>query len=141
MKNEHGITLVELLISIFIISVISTLSIAFYARFLTQNSVEDTANRLVGSLRKAQIYSMSGKQNGTWGVKYTVGTKTLTLYLTGNSAFDENFTHNNNIAISGFTDIPFTKITGRTVTPATITITGASSSKTVTVNSEGFVSK
>ena len=139
-KNSKGITVIELLLVVSILMIIGTLSTAFYSRFLTQNSVDDTVNRLVGSFRKAQIYSMMGKQNNTWGVRYTAATKTITLYLTSNSAFDENFTHNNNITVNGFTDILFARITG-TTTASSITVNGGNNSKTITINSAGVVSK
>lgn len=136
-----GFTLVELLLVVSIVLIIGTFSAVFYTRFLTQNAVANTQDQLVGQLRKAQIYSMMGKQNGSWGVKYSSITKKITLYLTGNSAFDENFTTNNNITISGFSDLSFARITGLPSTTGTYTITGNDSSRQVIVNSQGVVSR
>jgi len=123
------------------------MSVSFYSRFLTQNSVDNTVTKLVQSFRKAQVYSMTGKQNGVWGVKYvsTPPPHKIVLYLTGNTAFDESFSVNDNITISGFTDISFAKATGIRIPsiPDTITITisGDNSTKTVTINSQGVVSR
>lgn len=139
-NKQNGVTLIELILSIIIISTLSILSASFYSRFLTQNAVDNVDNQLVANFRKAQIYSMMGKQNGTWGVRY--GSNTITLYLSGNPAFDENYSVNNNIIISGFTDISFAKVTGLPSVPsATITINGGNNSKTITINSQGVVSK
>lgn len=137
---NRGITIIELLIVISLISTIGLMSTSFYSRFLTQNAVDNTDNQLVNSFRKAQIYSMMGKQNGVWGVKYDSATKKITLYLTGNSAFDENYTVNNNITVTVF-DITFAKITGLPSSSPTITISGGNSTKTITINSQGVVSK
>ncbi|MEK7534014.1 MAG: prepilin-type N-terminal cleavage/methylation domain-containing protein [Patescibacteria group bacterium] len=147
-NRQAGLTIIELLLVIAIISIIGLMSTSFYSRFLTQNTVENTENQLVSSFRKAQVYSMMGKQNGVWGVRYTLSPKKITLYLSGNPAFDEIYNVNNNITISDFTDISFAKITGLPnssgvpiTSPVTITITGGNNNKTITINSQGVVSK
>lgn len=143
---NRGITIIELIVAVAIISTLGILSAAFYIRFLTQNAVANTKDQLVGSFRKAQVYSMMGKQNGVWGVKYTASPKQITLYLLGASAFDESFSVNNNIAIklsdgSDFTNITFAKITGLPSSSPTITISSGNNSKTVSINSQGVASK
>ncbi len=140
-EKESGISIIEFLVVVLIISTIGVMGVSYYARFLTQNAVENTTTQLVNSLRKAQVYSMTGKQNGVWGVKYTTSPKRIVLYLSGNSAFDEKFDVNSNITISGFTDINFAKVTGLPSTTASITITGGNNTKTVNVNSQGVVSR
>ena len=143
-KKSFGFTLIELLLVVAIVLIIGPLSAVFYTRFLTQNAVANTQDQLMGQLRKAQIYSMMGKQNGIWGVKYSSVTKKITLYLTGNPAFDENFTANNNIIISNFSDLSFARTTGLPTSgtyPLTITITGNDSAREVTVNSQGVVTR
>lgn len=137
-RGTSGVTLLELLLVVALVSIVSLSATPFYARFLTQNAVADTADRIVGSLRKANTYSMMGKQNTAWGVRY-VG-NTLTLYAQGNAAFDENYTVGSNITVSGLSDVVFAKTTGLpTPSSLTITITGGNDTKTLTVNSEGAV--
>lgn len=141
-NQQAGITIIELLLVIVIVSIIGLMSVSFYSRFLTQNAVDNTVNQLVASFRKAQTYSMMGKQNGTWGVRYTTSPKKITLYLVGNSAFDENYDVNSNITINDFSDITFAKITGLPSVPSvTITISGGNNSKIININSQGVVSK
>lgn len=145
---EKGITIIELILVVTIISTLGIFSASYYSRFLTQNAVNNLVDQLVSSLRKAQIYSMTGKQNGLWGVKYDAlgSPKKITFYFTGNTAFDENFNINDNIIVSGFTDISFAKVSGSRI-PApppdliTITITGLNNTKTITVNSQGVASR
>lgn len=149
LNKSRGITIIELLVVVAVISTLGVLSTAFYARFLTQNAVDNVDNQLVASFRKAQVYSMMGKQNGVWGVKYDSAAKKITLYLSGSGAFDESFSVNSNINIefsdgSDFTNITFAKITGLPPSgsyPLTITISGGNNSKIITVNSQGVVSK
>ncbi|MEK7573852.1 MAG: prepilin-type N-terminal cleavage/methylation domain-containing protein [Patescibacteria group bacterium] len=138
-KKAHGFTLIELLLVISIMLTVGSFSVVFFSRFLTQNAVANTQDRLLGQLRKAQMYAMMGKQNGNWGVRF--GSNTITLFLQGNSAFDEKFTENATISISGFSEIVFTKTTGLPSTTGTYTIAGNDSSRQVTVNSQGVVSR
>ena len=139
-----GFTLIELLLVISIVILIGTFSVVFFSRFLTQNAVTNTQDQLIGELRKAQTYAMMGRQNSNWGVRF--GENTITLfsgnsYASRNIAFDETFSTNSNISISGFSEIVFTKVTGLPSTTGTYTITGSDTSKQVIVNSQGVVSR
>jgi prepilin-type N-terminal cleavage/methylation domain-containing protein len=139
-----GFTLIELLLVISIVLIIGTFSVVFFSRFLTQNAVANSQDQLITELRKAQIYAMMGRQNGNWGVRF--GSNKITLfqgnsYDTRNNAFDETFSQNPNISISGFSEIVFSKATGLPSTVGTYTITGSDSSKQITVNSQGIVSR
>ncbi len=140
----YGFTLIELLLVTSIVLIIGTFSVIFFSRFLTQNAIANTQDRFVGQLRKAQVYAMMGRQNGNWGVRF--GSNTITLfqgnsYALRNAAFDEKFSENATISISGFSEIVFTKVTGLPSTTGTYTIIGNDSSKQVTVNSQGIVSR
>lgn len=134
-----GFTLIELILVIAIVLTISTLSGVFYSRFLTQNAVSNTVDQLAGSFRKAQVYSMTGKEDGSWGVKYVPGT--ITLFKVGATSFDESFSVSSNITISGFTQITFARVTGLPDSTPTITVTGNNDSRTLTVNSAGVVNR
>ena len=121
------------------------MSVSFYSRFLTQNAVDNADNQLVSSFRKAQTYSMMGKQNSSWSVNYGGTANTITLYLgtpfSGHdTAFDEKYSVNNNITITPF-DISFSKVTGLPSSSPTITISSGNNIKTITINSQGVVSK
>ena len=145
-RGAKGLTLIELLISVFIITLLGTLSVSFYSRFLTQNSIDDTVNRLAGSFRKAQIYSMMGRQNSSWSVNYGGTPNTITLYLGTpfaghNTAFDEKFSVSSNISVTGVTDVNFAKRTGLPNTTGTTNIIGNGQTKQITINSQGVTSK
>lgn len=144
--NNRGFSFIEILLVLTIISIISLLGSSFYSRFLTQNSVANTTDHIISQLRKAQIHSIMGKQTGgSWGVKYTTTpAKQITLYLQGTSAFDENYSVNENITISPAFDVLFTHYTGvptGATFPLTITVSGNNSSESLTINSQGVVSK
>lgn len=152
----RGFSLLELLLVMTIISTVTLISVPFYARFLTQNTVANATDQLVNSLRKAQMYSMMGKQSNNctgapcnWGVNYTGNT--ITLYL-GNSfanrtqTFDERFSVSTSVSITSSTettDWNFTRVTGfANNTPATITISGTGNqTKTLSVIGQGTVNR
>lgn len=151
-RPDRGVTLLELLLTVSIISIIGLMSTGFSARFFRQNDVINTTERLVHSLRKAQTYSMTGKYNSTkndWGVHY--GSNRITMFLSDASspdpytsrtvAFDEVWNVNSAVTITGLTQIVFGNSTGLPSTTATITISGGNTSRTVTVNSQGVVSR
>lgn len=142
----RGFTLIELILVIAIISIIALLSAPFYSRFLLQNAVDNTVDQLVGSLRKAQIYSMTGKKGSSWSVNFS--SNTLTLYKgappfasRAEPGLDETFSVNPNVSIAGMTDMTYARSTGLPTGAATIIISSGNNSETITVNSEGMVSK
>ncbi|OGM31172.1 hypothetical protein A2803_01710 [Candidatus Woesebacteria bacterium RIFCSPHIGHO2_01_FULL_44_21] len=143
MKSK-GLTYIELILVIGIMLTLSILTASFYARFITQNATANTTDRIVGAFTKAQMYAMMGKNNSNWGVNF--GSATVTMYQgnsfgTRNSALDESFSVNSNVAISGFSDINYARATGLPSVAATISIQGGNNSDTVTVNSQGVASK
>jgi len=143
-NRQDGFTLVELIIVVALITIISAMSVAFYSRFLTQNAVANTVDQLVGEFRKAQLYSMMGRQNGTWGVAYNSNKIQLfqgNTFATRNTAFDESFSVNTNISITGFTELTFTKATGTPSASPTITVAGNNNTKIITINSLGVISR
>lgn len=149
-RFQKGFTLIELLLVIAIITSVGAMTTAYMARFLTQNAVQNTQDQIVGDLRKAQFYTMMGRKGLNWGVYYNSSTPT-TLYLYGgtgttfaarNSAFDETFSLNSTLTIDNF-DINFSSTNGIPNATKTINITGSSANETksVTINSQGMVTR
>lgn len=139
MKIKIGFSLIELILVVAIVLTLGVLSSGFYSRFLNQNSASNVSDQLASQLRKAQTYAMAGKQNTNWGVKYNAST--VTLFAANSSAFDETFSVNTNINVSGFSQVIFTKVTGIPDSTPTITISESADSKTVSINSQGAVTR
>lgn len=138
-QNNKGITLIELILSVAMILVLGFMSTSYYSRALLSNAVTDTSDRFVSELRKAQLYSMEGKNNTTWGVRY--GSSQITLFASSSSAFDEKFYVNTNVSVTGFTQVVFAKITGEPNSSQTINISSGNKTSTITVNSMGAVNR
>lgn len=143
---KRAFTLVELLLVMAIVLSVSVLAGPFYARFLGQNAAQTTADQIVQSLRKAQMYAIVSRKSGSsgWGVNY--GSSLLTLYQgssfgSRNAALDEKFDVNTSLTVTNF-DLNFTRVTGLPGSTPAITITGnQGTTETITINSQGTVTR
>ncbi len=141
---KKGFTIIELILVMALFLIIGTLSTAFYSRLYTQSTVTSVTDQLTQSFRKAQSYAMNSKQNGNWGVHN--GTSQMTLfqgntYAGRNAVFDESFSVNGNITVTGFTDLIFSRLTGTPSATVIITIKGNDNTKIMIINNQGIVSR
>ena len=141
---KKGFTLIELLIVIALLTILGILTTGFYSRFYNQNAVSVVTDEITQELRKAQIYAMTGKQNGNWGVHNNTTSIILfqgSTFAGRNSAFDETFSVNSNIAITGLTDVIFFHMTGTPSATPTIVVSNANNTRTIIVNAQGVVNR
>lgn len=144
--NTKGYTLIEVILVMAIVLTVGVGATGFYGRFLTQNAVGNTVDQIVQNFRKAQSYAMESRKSNAsgWGVNYASSTITLyqgATYGGRNQALDEKFAINGNITVSPSSfDINFARMTG-IPNPVSITISGQGNSKTVTLNSQGMVTR
>lgn len=135
---KKGFSFIELILVIALMLTLGAMSGVFYSRFLNQNSVSNVSDQFTGQLRKAQIYSMAGKQDSRWGVRFA--SSKITLFATRSAALDESFTVNSNILVTGFSQVIYAK-TGLPDSSPTFTISAGGNTKTITINSQGVVSR
>lgn len=143
-EQKKGFTLIELLLVVALIMILGGMSTSFYSRFLLQNTLYTVQDQVITQLRKAQSYSMIGKQNTPWGVLFQPDKIILfsgSSYVLRNTQFDEKLDKNPNIIISGQTEIVFSQSRGIPNTPGIITISGGVESKSITVNSQGMITR
>lgn len=88
-NNQKGFTLLEMLVSIFIIALISTIFMANYRSYGRKSELRMTAQKLASDIRKMQNYSLGLKEyngsfpEGGWGIYLTtqVDTNNLAYYI------------------------------------------------------------
>lgn len=141
-RSLKGFTLIELLVVIGIMWALAGVSAPFLSTFLGSKQLTTTTDKVVRTLRKAQNYTLSGKENSVWGVHYE--SKLLVLfkgstYPPGGTSFDEKFDLPRTIVITGWSDIYFRKLHGKPSQTLSVTTTMLNEQKTITVNSEGMV--
>lgn len=142
--NQFGLTFIELILVVSILLILALMTPTFYSKFALQNATSNTIDQLVGSLRKAQVYSMVSRQSDSWSVH--IDTSNITLYKgnnfsTRNSGFDEKFAISSNVSITNLTDINFARMTGipNIISSQTVTISSTNSSGSITINTQGVV--
>ncbi len=139
---DNGITIIELLIVIALIIMLGAATTPVLSNFLVRSYLQDKTNELVISLRQAQIVSLSGKEDSSWGVLTQGSTITIfkgNSFATRDQVFDQTFDVPQTISITE-DEIIFSKITGNPDAIATFVVSNTiGESRTVTVNEVGTV--
>lgn len=141
---KKGFTILELILAVALFLILGTLATAFYSRLYVQSTVTSVTDQLTQAFRKAQTYAMSSRLNSNWGVHKDTSQIVLfqgNTYAERTASLDEVFPIGDNVTVSIFTDVIFSRLTGTPSATATITITGGTSTKTVIINSQGVVSR
>lgn len=142
LKKRSGFTLVEIILSIAIITILSGIGIPVYQSLQSRNDLDLTVDAWAQSLRRAQILSRAVDSDTSWGVHVQGGETTLfkgTSYAARDEGFDETFTVPGIISGSGITEVVFAKFTGLPQTTGSTTFSTAYDSRVVTISSKGTV--
>lgn len=143
MRREAGFTLVELLLSVVIITLITGLSLPVYASFVRRNDLDITAQSLAFAIRRAETYARAVDYDNSWGIE--VQSSVITLFQgssfgSRNTAYDETISIPPSVTPSGLGEVQFAKMTAAPNTTGTITLTSSTNdTRTVTVNAKGVV--
>lgn len=143
-KNQKGFTLIEMTLTVALVFYIGLISVMFYSSFYLKNAANSVTQDLAFSLRKAQTYSMAGRQGSSWGVSFTGGSIIVfkgATYATRIAAFDEVHSVPSTLSISGFNETVFARMTGYPNATSTVIITGGGRSRTLAINVQGIVSQ
>lgn len=140
MTIDKGITIVEVLLVVSITIILASVVSPFMISFVLKNSFDNSVDKTIATIRKAQEYNMGGKADLDWGV--CISSQTLKLYggtSCSSNTIEESFTIPSTITISGISD---TKFTNRgEPNPAnglsSVSVTSGSETVTVSVNGSG----
>jgi prepilin-type N-terminal cleavage/methylation domain-containing protein len=142
-KGSAGFTLIEMMLSVAVITIIAGISAPVYQSFQVRNNLDIATVSIAQSLRRAQVLAQAVDGDRTWGVKVQSGNITVfkgTSYTARDTAFDELFDMPTSTTPSGVSEIVFDKFTGLPQTTGAITLTSsANETKTITINSKGMV--
>jgi Tfp pilus assembly protein FimT len=147
--TKEGLSILELLVSIAIITALASLSFTSFAGFFNTHSVDKEAGVVIATIAYARSQSMSGKGDSAYGVHFASDGITVFLGTTYNSSAASNVVRQfasgvqiSNIAIgSGVSDVVFAKLTGASSATGTITIASAKDSsriKIITISATGL---
>lgn len=144
MNAIRGFTLVEMLLSVAIISLLAGLSLPVYQSFQNRNELDITAQNLASALRRAQTYSRGVSGDSQWGVAIQPNAITLfkgTTFASRDSAYDEPSAVVSSTAVSGLSEVTFAKLSGAPSTTGNVTLTNINNeTRVVSINAAGMVS-
>jgi len=141
-----GFTLLEVLLSIAIISGMAAFSIPVYQSFQVKNDLDLAVSKTIQTLGRAQMLSQGVDGDVTWGIKIQTGSITLFKGISFNTrdvSFDEISVISQSITLAplSLNEIIFNKLSGEPQSQGTITLTSTNNeTKTITINAKGFVS-
>jgi prepilin-type N-terminal cleavage/methylation domain-containing protein len=142
-KSTQGFTLVEVLLSVVLLSMIAGMSVPLTRIFLERNELDQTTMALAQTYRRAQFMSIAQDGDSAWGVKVTPSGILLfkgASYATRDQLFDESTSIVPSIMLSGLSEVVFQKGTGIPTTTGTSTFTARSNEiRNVTINQKGMV--
>ena len=141
-RSHAGFTLLELLLSVAVISALAGLSLPVYRTLLSKNDLDIAAVTIAQSARRAQVLSQAVDGAATWGIKVQSGSIVIfkgTSYSVRDANFDEIVDVPGNISVGGASEIVFAKFTGFPQTTGTMNISTESDSRSVTINEKGMV--
>lgn len=112
----------------------------FYVNLIAKNNLNSVRNGLVSTLRKAQTYAISGKNNTTWGVCISGNNIRLFGGTCALPSQKEEIGIPSGTTVGGFSTVTFTATRGEPNSALTFTINNQSGTRTIIINNTGNVS-
>ena len=145
---KKGLTIIELLIVISILTALIFVSFQAFKNTISKHAIEKTQGTAVSLLSKARQYSKSARNDTTYGVYFQSDKMVLFTGSTySTSTANESIDFNSNVKLSskslvgGGNSIIFNKADGTTDMPGTLTfsLTSSSATKNITVYATGLI--
>jgi prepilin-type N-terminal cleavage/methylation domain-containing protein len=141
--NQRGFTLLEMMLSVAIITMLAGLSLPVYSSLQARNDLDLTAQSVASALRRAQTAVRAEKNDSQWGVAIVSNQLVLfkgASYATRDSSYDEITVIPATITPTGMSEVVFAKLTAVPSTTGTVTLTSSSgTARTVVMNGKGMV--
>ncbi|OGL78300.1 hypothetical protein A3F28_00315 [Candidatus Uhrbacteria bacterium RIFCSPHIGHO2_12_FULL_57_11] len=150
MSRPLGLSVVEITLTISIVSILAILGLPFATTFETERRFDVSVQELLYTLRRAQGRAFAGEAGSSFGVHLVTGTGTSFTMFRGatfagrDQVFDEVYDLPGTVTLTkvivGGDDVVFSPPRGKTPNGGEIILTGsAGESRQVIVNAEGKV--
>ncbi|MBI2481960.1 MAG: type II secretion system protein [Candidatus Vogelbacteria bacterium] len=142
---KRGFTILELLITVVIMALLSSLVLWSGGRLRERAVVKATTQEIASDISKAQSQAQSGLNGNAYGIRVLA---TSTVLFLGASFSPVNVIKtyvtpaNISLSISPTGDLVFSRLTGQLVSATTvvITVTGTATIKQISINPNGAIS-
>jgi len=114
--NSVGISLVEILLTVALMSVLSATTLPLGIKFIQKNQVKNTRDTLISYLNASKSFAISGKHDNSWGVNITETKITLfngNSFASRNTSLDQEYKIPGNVTVTPM-EIIFAKESGDT---------------------------
>ncbi|MCK9439230.1 MAG: type II secretion system protein [Patescibacteria group bacterium] len=141
LKNK-AFTLLEIILTVSIFVLSASILSPIYLSAKNRDDLSTKTDILVSSLRRAQILSISGQEDSSWGVKILEDSLVVfkgDSYLTRDTSQDDVIAVNKNILTEGLDEIVFTKIFGETSNIGDITLKTKNKEIIISINRKGMI--
>lgn len=144
MKSNYGFTLLEVLLSVALITILAGVSLPIYYTLFSKNDLDVAKNQVAQSLGRASFLSQASVADTTWGVEILQGSIVIfkgANYSGRDASYDEMYPISSSIVPSGLSEVVFYRMTGFPESIGAIILTSTNGeTKTITINSKGSVS-
>ena len=117
-----------------------TTSSSVYSSFKTHENLEISSTSVIEAIRHAQANAESGRDDSAWGVKLQPTSVTVfkgSSYATRDTSRDQALDLSGGVALSGLSEIVFSKIIGSTSNTGTVTIVNSYGTRNISINEKG----
>ncbi len=143
LQRSGGFTLVETIVVLGIFTLLIGMGNSVYINFKSHNNLEIATYSVVEALRHAKSNTEQVQGDSPWGVKIFTDKVVVfkgTSYASRVTSADQTLNLPGGITTGGLSEIIFEKVTGTTATVGTVTLSGTSGSKNISINAKGTIS-
>lgn len=133
-----GISLIELILSISLITLLAASTTPFFTSFIVRNRHETSLDVVLGAFRKAQANSMTGKLGEIWGVCLVGQDIRVFTGSCGSPGFSQDTSIPTQVTISNLTETTFNR-RGEPSAELTVGVDSSYDSGQIFVNSAGGI--
>lgn len=142
-RISQGFTLIEMLLSIALITAITSVGVPIYQSFQSRNELDVASFTITQTLRRAQILSQSVEGDASWGVAIQDPKVILfkgSSFASRDATYDEESIALHSSTSSGLEEVVFTKFMGLPQVVGTITLTSNNQEvRSITINEKGSI--
>uniref|UniRef100_A0A831Z127 Prepilin-type N-terminal cleavage/methylation domain-containing protein n=1 Tax=candidate division WWE3 bacterium TaxID=2053526 RepID=A0A831Z127_UNCKA len=142
--RRAGLTVVELLLVLGILSILGLFLSRDVSQVLSQSYFTNSVERIVHTLRTAQVYSIGGKEGSSWGLHLEAGKITLfkgTDWASRDSGFDVSSDLPASLLVTGWRDFYFDKLRGTPSEAFSFLVEYQKRVGTISVGSQGAINR